>query len=122
VETLALPLRVRPDGRLQKTDPVTSVLSVIRAMAASPASTWAHAPWFGLQEHFASVNPRLENHPALADALNRGLAELGVGWIRVTEVKLSRPAPAGAATPGTHHFDLTMVTADGTAVHRRVSP
>lgn len=120
METLALPLRVRPDGRLQKTDPVSSVLSVIRAMAASPASTWAHAPWFGLQELFGQVNPRLENHPALADALNRALAELGVGWIRVAEVKLSRPEAAG--TPGTHHFDLTMVTADGTAVHRRVSP
>ena len=119
METLALPLLVDRDTLRLVTnkDPVDSVTSAIRVMAQSPAATWAHAPWFGLQEAFAGVNPKLEDHPALADAVNRALAELDVRWIRVAEVKLVR-----GDAPGTLRFDLTLLTADGTAMHRRIAP
>ena len=113
METLALPFSVDDKGRLARTDAVTSLLSVIRAMAAAPASSWAHAPWFGLQEAFAAANVQLRQQPALEDALNRALAGLGVDWARVAAV--STPE---LQAPGERRFELTLELAGGRAVHR----
>jgi len=113
VETLALPLRVDKDtGRLVREDAVTALLSVMRAMAASPASSWAHAPWFGLQEVFERANVEREDQHDIQAALNRGLEGLGVDWARVGPVRLVRGAP------GERRFELTLELAGGRAVHR----
>ena len=115
-ETLAFPLTIGPDGRLARTDRVSSLVAVLGAMAASPASSWAHAPWFGLQEVFAGANVALEQQPALADALNRGLDGLGIGWARVEAVTV----PRGHA-PGERRFELTLKLADGRSAHRSLN-
>lgn len=113
METLALPFRVGRDGRLERTDRVTSLLSTVRAMAATPASAWPHAPWFGLYELFAAANLEREQQPALEDALNAAFRQLGVDWASV----LSVTAPRRRA-PGERRFDLALSLADGGAVHR----
>ena len=113
---LAWPIRVDKDGRLERTDdPVGSLLSVIRAMAASPASSWRHAPWFGLQEVFEGVNTELQEHPAVADALSHALKQLGIHWAEVATVLLDRGTP-----PGERRFRITFTTRDG-PVHRSLS-
>ena len=54
VELLALPLSVDPEsGRLARTDAVSALLSVIRAMAGTSGSGEGPTAWFGLQEMFA---------------------------------------------------------------------
>lgn len=116
VQTLALPLSVDRDGRLARTDPVSSLLAVVRAMAASPRSSWAHAPWFGLQEAFENANLEREDQHDLQDALNRGLRGLGIDWATVASVR----APWGQA-PGERRFDVTLQLRDGTAVHRSLN-
>jgi hypothetical protein len=69
MRTLALPLRVNPDGKLERADAADTLLAMIRAMvAASPA------------------NPALQDQQRLADALNEALAELGIDWARVLGV------------------------------------
>jgi hypothetical protein len=83
---LALPFRVGPDGRLARAAPAEALLSLFRAMAATSSRAWPHAPWFGLQEAFAAANVQLEDQQGIADALNRALAGLGVGWARVAFV------------------------------------
>ncbi len=113
MQTLALPLRVGADGRLERTDPVNSLLAVIQAMAGSPAASWRHAPWFGLQEVFEGANLALEQQPGLADAINRALAGLGVTWARVDSVIAPRNRAQGAP-----RFDITLVLVDGQTVHR----
>jgi hypothetical protein len=116
VESLALPLRIGKDGRLARTDAVTALLSVIRAMAASPASSWAHAPWFGLQEVFEKANTEREDQHDIQDALNRGLAGLGVTWASVGPVRLVR-----GEAPGVRRFELTLLLSGGQAVHRTLN-
>lgn len=113
MQTLALPLSVHSDGRLARTDPVASLLAVMRAMAASPRSSWAHAPWFGLQEVFENANLEREDQHDLQDALNRALQGLGIDWATVASVR----APGGRA-PGERHFDVTLQLRDGNVVHR----
>jgi hypothetical protein len=117
VETLALPLRIGDNGRFVRTDRVSSLLSVVRAMAASPASSWRHAPWFGLQEVFAAASSdRGEQQSAVEDALNRALAGLGINWARVESVTM----PRGQA-PGERSFTLALAFADGSVIHREVA-
>lgn len=117
VDTLALPLRIGPDGLFERTDRVSSLLAVIRAMASSPASSWHHAPWFGLQEVFAeATSERGEAQPAVEDALNRGLAGLGINWARIESVAMQR-----GRAPGERSFTLTLVFGDGSVAHREVS-
>ena len=114
---LAWPIRVGADGRLERTDdPVGSLLSVVRAMAASPASSWGHARWFGLQEVFEAVNPELQEQPAVADALNHALKQLGIHWVTVTTVLLDHGTP-----PGERRFRLTLKTGEDRPVHRSLS-
>ncbi|HEX2095266.1 MAG TPA: hypothetical protein VHG28_22915 [Longimicrobiaceae bacterium] len=116
MESLALPLRIGADGRLERTDPVSSLMAVIRAMAASPAATWQHAPWFGLQEVFEGANLALEQQPVLADALNRALTGLGITWAQVESVTAARDR-----APGERRFDITLVMVGGRPVHRSLS-
>jgi hypothetical protein len=116
VNTLALPLRVGRDGLLERDDHVTALLSVIRAMAFSPRSTWAHAPWFGLQEVFENANTEREDQHDIQDALNRGLAGLGVTWASVGPVRLVR-----GEAPGVRRFELALLLAGGQVVHRTLN-
>lgn len=111
--TLSLPIRIHADGRLERTDPVAGLLRLFRAMAASPAGSWKHARWFGLQEIFAGANVLLEDQQQIADALNVALGELGVGWARVLSVQTVRGEAYGERC-----FRLTL-TVDGRhgAVH-----
>lgn len=83
---LALPLRVGPDGRLARGTPAEQLVRLMRVMAATSPRAWPHAPWFGLADAFAAANVELQDQQGLADALNRALAGLGVGWARVAYV------------------------------------
>lgn len=89
---IALPLRVGQDGRLARGEPVAELVRLFRVMAATRPNAFPHAPWFGLADEFAGANVELQDQQGLADALNRGLQGLGVGWARVAYV---HSVPAG---------------------------
>lgn len=100
MRTLALPLRVNPDGNLERVDAADTLLAMIRAMvAASPAS----GTRFGVHEEFRRANPALQDQQRLADALNEALAELGIDWARVLAVHTER-----AEQPWERRFGVTL--------------
>lgn len=105
MRALALPIRINPDGRLERTEPGEALLQVVQAMVASSAASWAHAPWFGLHELFLAANPAVRDQHRLAEALNRALGELGLTQVRVASVT-ARAADA----PGERRFDITFVS------------
>jgi hypothetical protein len=109
---VSLPLRVGPDGRLERASPAEALMRLFRAMAATSEHAWPHAPWFGLAEVFAAANPQLHDQQGIADALNRGLAGLGVRWARVAYVH----AGPGAAY-GERDFRIALELAGGQVVH-----
>lgn len=109
---LSLPLRVAADGRLERTTPGDALMRLFRAMAATRARAWPHAPWFGLADVFAAANVQLHDQQGIADALNRALAELGVTWARVAYV---HSVPADAY--GERTFRVALELADGQVVH-----
>ena len=113
---LSLPLRVTPEGQLERTDPVTSLLGVVQAMAATSRQAWPHAPWFGLQELFADASADVQDHPRIVTALNAAFAGLGVGWARVSSVR--RPH---SRVPGERNFDITLLI-DGKPAYGKVAP
>ncbi|HEU0055052.1 MAG TPA: hypothetical protein VFQ39_17820 [Longimicrobium sp.] len=115
METLQWPIRVEKDGRLARTDAVSTLMAVVWAMACTPRAGRRHAPWFGVEEAFEAVNPRLEEHPAVADALNEALVALGVDWMKVHSVRL-----LGGAAPGERRFALAFTTPGGVA-HRELT-
>jgi hypothetical protein len=114
MRTLALPLRVNPDGTLQRADAADALLVMIRAMvAASPAS----GTCFGVHEAFLRANPALQDQQRLADALNEALAELGIDWARVQGVHTER-----AGQPWERRFGITLrIDGREQAVHGTVA-
>lgn len=110
--TLALPIRVEPDGRLTRADATESLLRLIEKMAASSRGSWRHAPWFGLHEMFVEANPLLQDQQRIADALNLAFGELGVRWARVQSV-----TSAPSSEFGERRFNITLTTEGGSAVH-----
>lgn len=101
---LSLPLRVTPEGQLERTDAVTSLLSTIQAMAATSRQAWPHAPWFGLQELFSDAGPDVQEHPRLVAALNAAFVGLGVDWARVSSVRKPH-----IRVHGERNFDITLL-------------
>lgn len=114
--TIAIPLRVGPDGRLARGDPAGELVRLFRVMAATSTRGWPHAPWFGLAEAFAAANVELEDQQGLADALNRALAGLGVAWARVAYVS-SVPAGYGERT-----FRIALELEGGEVRHTELAP
>lgn len=114
--TLTLPLRIGPDGRLARGNPLESLLALIHVMAATPAGSWAHARWFGLQEVFAGANPLLHDQQQIADALNRALVGLEITWMRVQSVT-TMPKPQG----NERRFHVTLAVADGKIEHAHIA-
>jgi hypothetical protein len=112
---LSLPLRITPEGQLERTDPVTSLLGVVQAMAATSRAAWPHAPWFGLQELFADASEEVQDHPRLVTALNAAFAGLGIGWATVSSVR--RPH---SRVHGERNFDITLLI-DGAPAYGTVS-
>lgn len=112
----ALPLRVTPEGRLAQQDPLEAVLETIRVMAGTTATTWPHAPWFGLFELFTEAAGRQkQDHESLKDALNLALGNLGVAAYTVQAVT------TGAADgSGRRSFQLTLLDRQGQALFGRV--
>lgn len=120
METLEWPLRVGPDGRLARAgDPWDPLLEIIRAMAASPPSSWSHAPWFGLEEVFRKAKRNVEEQPDVARALNQALEQLGIGWARVDAVFLDVEA-VRSRPHDPPRFSIRFATPNGT-VHRSLS-
>jgi hypothetical protein len=112
IRTIGLPLRVTPDGQLERSEGAAAILSLIQAMVATTAGSWPHARWFGLHERFLAINADVEDQAGLADAMNDALARLGVEWARVRHVRSVR----GAAW-GERRFDVTLqVGEDGQPV------
>lgn len=107
VRTIGLPLRVTPDGQLERADGAAAILRLIQAMVATTAGSWPHARWFGLHERFLAINPDVEDQAGLADGLNDALHRLGVDWARVQQVRSVR----GAAF-GERRFDVTLRVGD----------
>ncbi|HEX8455182.1 MAG TPA: hypothetical protein VF647_24090 [Longimicrobium sp.] len=114
MRTLALPLRVEPDGKLERADAGDTLMAMIRAMvAASPAS----GTRFGVHEAFRRANPALQDQQCLADALNEALAELGIDWARVVGVH-TEPAQE----PWERRFGITLrIDGREQAVHGTVA-
>ena len=108
VRTLALPLRITPDGQLERADGAEALLRLIQAMVATTAGSWPHAPWFGLHEPFLAINPDVEDQASLADAVNDALGRLGVTWARVQHVRSLR----GGAAWGERRFDVSLLLGD----------
>lgn len=104
--TLALPLRVTPDGQLARAEGADSLLRLIQAMVATTRGNWPHAPWFGLHERFLAVNADVEDHAVLADALNEALKHLGVHWATVQGVRSVR------AAYGERRFNVTLLVGE----------
>ncbi|MEP7086121.1 MAG: hypothetical protein ABI884_02205 [Gemmatimonadota bacterium] len=101
---LSLPLRITPEGQLERTDPLSSLLEMMRAMAATSRQAWPHAPWFGLQELFAEASPDVQEHPRLVLALNAAFAGLGINWARVSSVRKPH-----TRVHGERNFDITLL-------------
>jgi hypothetical protein len=101
---LSLPLRITAEGLLDRTDPVTSLLGMVQAMAATSRQAWPHAPWFGLQELFTDASPDVQEHPRLVAALNAAFAGLGVDWARVSSVRKPH-----TRVHGERNFDITLL-------------
>lgn len=114
MRTLALPLRVNPDGKLERANAADTLLAMIRAMvAASPAS----GSRFGVHEAFRRANPALQDQQRLADALNEALAELGIDWARVLGVHTER-----SGQPWERRFGITLhIDGREQAVHGTVT-
>lgn len=109
---VSIPLRVGPDGRLERAAPAEALMRLFRAMAATSPLAWPHAPWFGLADVFAGANVQLQDQQAVADALNLALRELGVRWARVASVQ-----SAPGAAYGERAFVLALELAGGQVVH-----
>lgn len=117
VRTIGLPLRVTPDGQLERSDGAAAALRLIQAMVATTAGSWPNARWFGLHERFLAINADVEDQAGLADAMNDALTRLGVDWARVRQVRSVR----GAAW-GERRFDVTLqVGEDGSPVSASVT-
>ena len=110
MRTVALPLRITSDGQLARGDSTEQVIRLIQAMVATTAGSWPHAPWFGLHELFNDANLALQEQQTLVDAVNAALANFGVTWARVSEIKTPRNAAVGE-----RHFSLTLLV-DGEPV------
>ncbi len=113
---LSLPLRVEPDGQLARADAVDSLVQLFKVMAATPAGSWGHARWFGLQEVFAAANPLLHDQQPLADALNAALRGLEVRWARVHSV-----TTAPERVQGERHFRIALLLEGGRMEHTRLA-
>lgn len=112
---LSLPLRITPEGQLERTDPVSSLLGMVQAMAATSKQAWPHAPWFGLQELFADASMEVQDHPRIVTAVNAAFAELGINWARVSAVK--RPP---SRVQGERNFNITLLV-DGQPAYGNVA-
>jgi hypothetical protein len=91
-------------------------MTLIGAMAVTAPGAWPHAPWFALLPVVAKANPALQEHPAIADALNVALSKLGVVSVRVAGVRTAADEDAGAERA----FDISLVLEDGQIAHERV--
>ena len=110
VRTIGLPLRVTPDGQLERSDGAAAILRLIQAMVATTATSCPHARWFGLHERFLAINADVEDQAGLADALNEALVQLGVTWARVQHVRSVR----GGAAYGERRFDISLLVGGDT--------
>ena len=116
MRSIALPLRITPDGQLERGDDTDQVLRIIQAMAATTSTQWPHAPWFGLYEQFVNANMALQEQPLLADSVNAALTQLGVDWARVTRIG----TPGSATGQGDRQFDITLQVDGDRSVHGTV--
>ncbi|HEY0096277.1 MAG TPA: hypothetical protein VGB96_18250 [Archangium sp.] len=114
MRTLALPLRVNPDGKLERADTGETLLAMIRAMVSASSASGSR---FGVHEAFRRANPALQDQQRLADALNEALAELGIDWARVVAVH-TEPAEQ----PWERRFGVTLKIDDREqAIHGTVT-
>ena len=117
MRSIALPLRITPDGQLERGDDTEQLLRLIQAMAATTSTQWPHAPWFGLYEQFLNANMALQEQALLADAVNTALSQLGVDWARVSRIG----TPGNTNGQGDRRFDITLLVDGDRSVHGTVS-
>ena len=109
--SIALPIRVMPNGTLAQQDPFDAVLALFGKMAATTSATWPHARWFGLYEAFLEASRReKQDHEGLKDALNTALSELGASAYVVKAV-----TTGVIDDQGVRHFQITMADETGRA-------
>jgi hypothetical protein len=116
MRTVSLPIRITRAGQLERGEATDQVIRLIQAMAATTSTSWPHARWFGLFEMFNDANLGLQEQPALVDALNTALANLGAGWAEVQRVRTSPDRK-----PGERRFDITLLIDGEHAVHGSVT-
>lgn len=117
MRSVSLPLRITRDGQLERGEDTDQVIRLIQTMAGTTAGQWSHASWFGLHERFLDANMALQDQPALADAINTALANLGVDWARVTRVA----TPGGQSPMGDRRFELTLAIDGGHTVYGAIT-
>ncbi len=74
------------------------MVKLLGVMVGTTASSWSGAPWFGLRKRLSAANPHVSQHPALAEAFNRALKEMGIDWATVASVR-ARPNPTDESDP-----------------------
>ena len=111
MRSIALPLRITPQGRFVEQEGFDAMLGLVQVMAGTSSRAWPHAPWFGLLEAFTEAARRdRTDHEGLRDAINLALERLEVDGYRVQSITTG--APRG---DGRRSFRLTMASPDGTA-------
>jgi hypothetical protein len=112
MRSIALPLRITPQGRFVEQEGFDAILGLVQVMAGTSSRAWPHAPWFGLLEAFIEAARRdRTDHEGLKDAINAALGNLGVEGYRVQSITTG---PLGV--DGRRAFRLTMESPEGKAL------
>lgn len=115
MDSLVVPLRFTPTGRLARGDRIDAVCRVLGAMLATRRADWPEAPWFGLADLVEAINVSVTDQASVGQAMNAALEQLGIDWVQVSAVTVRR----GEIGSGEIHLDVALQTAgDGTLVHR----
>jgi hypothetical protein len=115
MDSLVVPLRFEPSGRLSRGDRIDAVSRVLGAMLATRRADWPEAPWFGLADLVEAINVSVTDQASVAQAMNAALDQLGIDWVQVATVSVHR----GEISSGELHLDVALQTTDdGTTAHR----
>jgi hypothetical protein len=95
MDVLSFPLRIQPNGLLKRTDPVTSLLQLIHAMARTPLGSWAACPEFGLRDLLEDGKQKSDIPRLALDRINMALAVLELHQYQVVSFKKEKSTERG---------------------------
>lgn len=86
MQSLAFPMRLRPNGLLQRQDAMAAVIALLQMMARTPAGSWAACPAFGLRDLFEGSRQRTDVGRLAMARINDVFADLGLHHYEVSDV------------------------------------